>query len=424
MRVALFTTGISETKTTKDLVRKYIPNTVHKIKTASLLLPPNLQRPLLSGFSRERRFPAGLGLLSAMLKKADHKVFLVDRFVDSGDWIDDVAKVDFVGIHTTTPCFKDALTIIDRLERENYSGRIALGGPHVALFPHTVPPQVDYVVQGEGEYIIQDLVEGTHPQGTIIKTQRIDNLDQLPMVDYELFFDKPRGYELTTPFFTEQPVFNLSTSRSCPYTCSFCATRHIWGLLWRTYSPEKIVDEILYLKQNYKIGGIYFREDLFTTNTNRVMEICQLLLKHNVNLPWACETRAREACNSEMVEIMARSGCQGFYIGAESGSQRMLDIYNKEATVEDTITACALAKHNNIKVAMSIIVGHSESKLRDRLDTWKMVRKCNPEILQTSVYDGAHTATNIKSQYPVYPARKIINVDCSNGTWKGQDNRL
>ncbi len=256
MRVALFTTGVTDIKTTKNLTRKYIPRIVRKIKTASLLIPPSLQRLLLSGFSLERRFPTGLGLLSAMLKAAGHEVFLVDRFVDPDDWIDDVHKVDFVGIHTTTPCYEDALAIVDRLEQEGYTGTIALGGPHVSIFPETVPPRVDYVVQGEGEYIINDLVEGVYPQGTLIETQRIDDLNQLPMADYELFFDKPRGYELSVEFFSGQPVFNLSTSRSCPYKCTFCATRRIWGVLWRTYSPEKIVDEILHLKKTYGIKGI------------------------------------------------------------------------------------------------------------------------------------------------------------------------
>jgi len=424
MRVALFTTGITDIKTTKNLVRKYIPRIVSKIKTISLLLPPSMQRPLLSGFSRERRFPTGLGLLSAMLKTAGHEVFLVDRFVDLDDWIDDLQKVDFVGIHTTTPCFEDALAIVDRLEREGYTGSIALGGPHVALFPETVPPRVDYIVQGEGEDIIKDLVEGAYPRGTLIETQRVDDLNQLPMVDYDLFFDKPRGYELKVQFFSDQPVFNLSTSRSCPYKCTFCATRRIWGILWRTYSPEKIVDEILYLKKKFGIKGIYFREDLFTTNKNRVMEICQLMIKHNVNLSWACETRAEEACDAEMVELMGRAGCRGFYIGAESGSQRILDLYNKEATVEDTLTACELAKQNNIKIAMSIIVGHSESNFRDRVDTWRMVRQCDPEFLQVSVYDGIHTAKNNENIYPTYPAREVIKIESSNGTWKGQKDRL
>ena len=169
MRVALFTTGITDIKTTKNLVREYIPGIVHRVKVACLLLPPSVQRPLLSGFGRERRLPTGLGLLSAMLKPAGHEVFLVDRFIDPDDWVEDVHKVDFVGVHTTSPCFDDALAIVERLEREGYTGPIALGGPHVALYPQTVPPRVDYVVQGEGEYVIKDLVEGVYPKGSLIQ---------------------------------------------------------------------------------------------------------------------------------------------------------------------------------------------------------------------------------------------------------------
>lgn len=424
MKVALFTTGITDMKTAKNLVRVYAPSLVRYVKTASLLLPSFLQRPLLSGFSRERRHPTGLGLLSAMLKPHGHEVFLVDRFVDIDEWIDDVSSVDFVGIHTTTPCFDDGLAIVERLELEGYTGKIAMGGPHVSLFPDTVPPRVDYVIQGEGEYIIKDLVEGNYPRGAAIQTQRIVDLNKLPMVDYDLFLDKRRPYELVAPFFDDQPVFNLSTSRSCPYQCTFCATRRIWGVLWRTQSPEKIVDEILYLKKNHQIAGIYFREDLFTTNKNRVKEVCQLLLKHNVNLPWACETRAQEACDAGMVELMARAGCKGFFIGAESGSQRMLDLYNKDATVEDTLTACAISKRYKIKVAMSIIVGDPASTFRDRYETWKMVRQCKPEILQSSVFDGIHTTGNDGTRYPTYPARETINAEHPNGVWKGQKDRV
>jgi radical SAM superfamily enzyme YgiQ (UPF0313 family) len=279
-------------------------------------------------------------------------------------------------------------------------------------------------VRGEGEYVINDLVEGHFPSGTVIECPRISDLDELPSVDYPLFFERSRGYDLSAPFFAEKPVFNLSTSRSCPYSCTFCATRRIWGLLWRTHSPQKIVEEILFLKSTYNIGGVYFREDLFTTSRKRVMEFCRLMREHEVNLPWACETRAQEACDSEMVVEMAGSGCRGFYIGAESGSQRMLDLYNKEATVEHTIRACSIAKSNGIKVAMTVIVGDPAATFRDRFETWKMVRNCNPEILYCSVYDGEHTTEGSVHQYPVRSSRVVVRAEYSNGTWKGQSDRI
>jgi radical SAM superfamily enzyme YgiQ (UPF0313 family) len=424
MKVALLTTAMKKDKKLKNFSRRKLPKVAHYGKLASLLLPPIVQRLLLSSFTLERRLPTGLGLLSSMLKQNGHEVLLIDRFVDEDDWMENIEDIDFVGVHTTTPCFDDALYIVEKLVREGYTGRIAFGGPHASLYPDTAPERVDYVVRGEGEYVINDLVEGHFPSGSIIESPRINDLDDLPMVDYPLFFQKKRGYDLSAPFFDEEPVFNLSTSRSCPYSCTFCATRRIWGLLWKTPSPEKIVKEIVYLKETYYIGGIYFREDLFTSNKKRVMEICRLMREHEVNLPWACETRAQEACDAEMVAEMAKSGCRGFYIGAESGSQRMLDLYNKEATVFQTIEACSIAKRNGIKVAMSIIVADPASNFRDRFETWKMVRKCAPEILYCSVYDGDHTANRKISNYQSHSSRTMIKADYLNGTWKGQRDRI
>ena len=127
---------------------------------------------------KEARFPIGLGYLSAMLKQKGHETFLVDRFCDHGAWVDDPNEFDFVGVYTSTPCFDDALQILELLN--DYAGPIAFGGPHTTAFPRTIPPRVDYVVQGEAEHIINDLVEGRYPRGSLIKTQRIEDLDALP----------------------------------------------------------------------------------------------------------------------------------------------------------------------------------------------------------------------------------------------------
>ena len=118
----------------------------------------------------EKRFPIGLGYLSAMLKRGGHTTRLVDRFADHDAWVEDLREVDFVAVYASTPCFDDALRILDLLE--GYEGPIAFGGPHTAAFPNTVPPRVNYVVQGEAECLINDLVEGRFPDGCLIRPQR------------------------------------------------------------------------------------------------------------------------------------------------------------------------------------------------------------------------------------------------------------
>lgn len=425
MRILFFTIGFTDPETITSSVRRLYPALTRVLKENALLLPSRMQRTFLAGFSRERRLPSGLGYLSAMLKRNGHTVELADRLVDPEAWPKDVNGFDFIGVHTTTPCYQDGLNVLARLKDEGFKGKIAFGGPHTALYPDTVPPVVDYLVQGEAEYIICDLVEGAYPANSLIVTPRIRDVDALPQLDYSLFFDQQRSYELAVPFFNGGRVFNMTTSRSCPWQCTFCATKSIWGRLWTRHSPERIVSDIQFLKENYEIDGIYFREDLFTANKNRVYEFCKLVKKHALDLRWAVETRASDACDTELVAAMADAGCRGFYIGAESGSQRMLDKYVKEASVEQTVKAIAVAKNFGIKTAVSIIVGNPEETFSDRYASYKMIRQCKPEILQTSVFNGAHTGLGTLS-FKRYSTseRQLIRANSANSSWSGQKDRM
>lgn len=370
---------------------------------------------------REARFPIGLGYLSAMLRQRGHTTQLVDRFCDHGAWVEDVNDFDFVAVYTSTPCYEDALRILELLE--GYAGPIAFGGPHTTAFPRTVPPRVDYVVQGEAEYLIADLVEGRYPRGSLIKTQRIEDLDALPRADYDLFLDRPRGYLWTTPFSSDAaPIFLVNSSRSCPYQCVFCTVRDIWGRLWTSHSAERVVDDIEYLKRTNEIAGVYFREDIFTADKKRVRQIAELLIRRNVDIVWSCETRVDAGSDRELIELMARSGCQGIYIGAESGSQRMLDHYNKEIEVGQIIETCRHARENGIKVAMSLIVGHPNETWRDRRATRSMIRKAKPAMVWENPYRDEFARHGVVD-HPTYPQRETIEVSFRNGTWSGQGDR-
>lgn len=376
-----------------------------------------------SDFSmHEARFPIGLGYLSAMLEQNGHTTELVDRFCDHDAWVEDISQFDFVGVYTSTPCFPDALRILELLE--DYDGPIAFGGPHTSAFPLTIPPRVDYVVQGEAEYLINDLVEGKFPKGSLIRTQRISDLDALPRANYDLFLDRPRSYLWTTPFSSDrQPIFLVNSSRSCPYQCMFCTVKDIWGRLYTAHSAERVIDDIAYLKETYEIAGVYFREDIFTADKKRVRKICELLIERNLDIVWSCETRVDAGSDGDLIELMAKSGCQGIYIGAESGSQRMLDLFNKEIQVEQIIDTCQQAKKNGITVAMSLIVDHPDETWRDRWNTRSMLRKTKPEMVWKNRYRDEFTRHG-EITSPTYPARESIDFNFETGTWSGQTDRL
>jgi radical SAM superfamily enzyme YgiQ (UPF0313 family) len=373
--------------------------------------------------TNERRFPIGLGYLSAVLKKAGHSVELVDRFADRGAWTDNVDRFDFVGVYTSTPCYEDALEVLELLK--DYKGKIAFGGPHTTAFPDTVPPRVDYVVQGEAEYIIDDLVQGKYPSGCMLRTQRIENLDVLPRADYDLFMDKKRDYTWEIPFTNHKPIFLMNTSRSCPYTCSFCTVRDIWGVLWTSQGAERVVDDIEYIQKTYNPAGVYFREDIFTANKKRVTEICELILKRGIKMNWACETRVDLGSEESFIALMAKAGCKGIYVGAESGSQRMLDFYNKQIKVEQIMATCRHAKKHGIVTAMSLIVEHPRETWKDKFDTWKLIKLTRPEIVWKNPYRD-DVVRHGKVKFPTYEPRELTEVkyDNGNGTWRGQKDRL
>lgn len=423
MRILLVNSGEAGQLTVRKAITGYVPWITDSLRRLSPILPRNIVRKVLGGFgTSEKRFPLGLGYLGAMLTKNHHEVTLVDRFCSTGAWVDDIHRYDFVGIYASTPCFTDTLRVISLLESQEYRGKIAVGGPHVSVFPHTVPDRVDYVVQGEGEYVINDLVEGAYEPGTMLLTPRIVDLDLLPRPDYNLYLKSKAPYLTAFGYSSAAPVFNMNTSRSCPLTCKFCSVKDIWGRMWRGQSAERVLDDIAYLKQTFGVGGIYFREDYFLANRKRSIDIAEGMIRQNLVLDWACETRVDVASDEEFVKLMAQSGCRGFYIGAESGSQRMLDKYDKRTKVEQIVKTCENARKHNIKITMALIVAHPEETTADRLATFNLIRKTNPAVIFASPYRD-DVLKHGQSGFPEYGKRSPVQVDCENGSWAGQQDR-
>ncbi len=279
-----------------------------------------------------------------------------DRFL-TGPIAFPMKDYDLVCIYSNTPCFKDTLRIMNHYQGKT---KIAVGGPHTSIYPHTLQG-VDWICQGEGERLIVDLVNGRIKPG-IVKYPRIENLDDLPLPDYERFSKMP--YLLKAKWIDDYPIYNYNSSRGCPFACTFCDTKRIWGRKYTCFSAERVVGDMEYLKNKYGIRGIYFREDNFTCNKIRLLDICEKMIKRNLNLSWLCETRV-DTIDEKIIKLMARAGCKVFYVGFESGSQRMLDLYNKGTTIEQGLNVCRWARENGIKIAGSFIIKHPAETNQD-----------------------------------------------------------
>ncbi|MGA1874719.1 MAG: glycosyltransferase [bacterium] len=349
--------------------------------------------PLQSPFSTvEKRPPLGIGFFISILRNAGHEVFFIDNYLRPSNFLETDYlmrnSIDFVGIYANTICYRDTLRMLYRLEYFRrtgiWTGKIIIGGPHTTVALDTIPDFVDYVVQGEGEQAILDIVEGK-VQERIICYPRLKNLDELPIPAWDYFIHQP--YNWSVDWFNEKPIFTLNTSRGCPFRCTFCSVGSIWGREYTYFSAERIISDIEYLIKNYGAKGIYFREDNFTLHKNRLREFCHLIIRKGINIAWLCESRVN-TLDREMVELMYRAGARGFYFGVESGSQRILDFLKKGITVEHIKNAFKLCHEFGMKTAASIIVGVPTETEEDIIQTVKLLGEIKPTVTWYNVFVG------------------------------------
>ncbi len=357
-------------------------------KTKRILLitpppPPIGTSPMHYG---DRRPPLGLGFLTAFAEQFGHTVRIVDNLIQEYDIKKEIHNFnpDFIGVYVNTTSFLMALKLIEEIKKCT-EAPIICGGPHVTLLPETLEKYADYLVVGEGELALKQILDG-QAKNKIIRKEFIKNLDVLPWPNYQHFIDKPYNWRLDLYKEDVEPIFSMNTSRGCPSRCQFCAVESIWGKAYRVFSGEKIVEEIENLVKKYGAKGIYFREDNFTAHRMRLIEFCKLLEERKINIVWTCETRAD--LERELVHRLAKIGCRGFYIGVESGSQRMLDLMNKNIKLEQIRYFFSWCKEAGIKTYATICYGTPPETEEDRKITEEFLLEIKPDAIDRFVYTG------------------------------------
>lgn len=337
----------------------------------------------------EKRPPLGIGYLIAVLKKRGHKVYFIDNYIKASFYKKFLMdkRIDYVGMYLDTICFLGGCNILFEIEKMRekgeWSGKIMVGGPHPSVMPESVPDFVDYIVRGEGEKAILDILNGSKEK--IIQKEFITDLDMLPSPAWDYFMSLP--YNFSCDFFPGEPVFTLNTSRGCPYNCAFCSVGSVWGRQYRTFSAERIIDDINILVSSYGARGIYFREDNFVCDKKRTYNFCELILMKNIEINWACETRV-DNLDKDMLTIMNRAGCKGIYFGVESGNQDILDFVNKGITLDQIEDVFAYCKMIGINTYASFLTGLPAETDRELLDTIKFCEKIKPSWRSFNIFVG------------------------------------
>jgi glycosyltransferase involved in cell wall biosynthesis/radical SAM superfamily enzyme YgiQ (UPF0313 family)/ADP-heptose:LPS heptosyltransferase len=321
-------------------------------------------------------FPLGIGYLNAILKKEHQvKVAHYQKFEHVGSTLPELLgsfNPEVVGFTCTTFNRGNVRNIISIIKKYRPDIKIVVGGVHASFLYEQVLHNygADVVVIGEGEYtaleLCRALKNGTclddvhgiafERAGAVILTPPrppIENLDELPMPDYDFaeHLMKVSGMGF------------IITSRGCPVRCTFCSTSSYWGQKVRKNTVTRVVDEMEYLVDRYKVRKIFFHDDTFNLGIERVNQICSEILRRNINIEWAASCRVTPV-SQEMVDLMAEAGCRHICWGVETGSETMLKNIEKKITLDQIRNAYEFTKkHSRIMSsgAFAMVGNHGET---------------------------------------------------------------
>jgi anaerobic magnesium-protoporphyrin IX monomethyl ester cyclase len=192
---------------------------------------------------------------------------------------------------------------------------------------------------------------------------------------------------------------NMAASRGCPFRCNWCA-KPIWGNQYLQREPAAVAAEMAHLKQHLGAEHVWFADDIFGFRVDWVNEFARALQRLSGTLPFTIQTRA-DLTSERMAQALAVAGCREAWIGAESGSQRVLDAMNKGTTVAEIISARARLKAVGIRVGFFIQLGYLEEELSDILATRELLETAVPDDVGISVsypLPGTQFYERVKSQ--------------------------
>lgn len=396
----------------------------------TLLIHPDT--PRLYGIGGQCAFPLGLGYIAAVLEK-EHDVKVIDvraEKLDDDSLRKSISKVDpeIVGITSDTVTFQRAIEIAELIKQINMGILVVVGGAHSNVWPD-YPLKYDCFdisVYGEGERTaveLWDRIDRGEPyedvkgiayrrrDGIILNQRRefVENLDELPFPARHLFpMDKYNG----EGSLYISPVYPIGTSRGCPFSCAFCSNNVVFGRRYRFRDPKNVVDEVELLINQYNAKGIYFREDLFTVNKERVIGICDEIIRRGLNFKWECESRVN-TISVEMLKAMKEAGCELIWFGVESGSQEILNYLNKQITLSQIKEAYSFCKEIGIKTGASFMIGVPGENMNDIYKTIDLAKELRPrfEFAWFNIFTGYPTSP----LYEYVKENKLYEKEISHG---------
>lgn len=397
--------------------------------------------------------PLGLLSIAAWLEKHDIDVEVLDGYAirqPHDVMVDKIiaSNCNVVGFSCTTSSFPETNRIATLLKAKAPDIITVLGGAHACTIGAPLLdsfPALDYLVIGEGENTMLDLVRadfrnvenipGVAYRGTdgtgVFTSQRelIQDLDVLPFPAYHLLPQFPEIYKLPLFSYPKSPNTSIISSRGCPYSCSYC-DRSVFSRGFRFNSPEYILEHVAMLHRTYGIRHVFFYDDLFTFDRKRIAEFCELKARKRIKVSYNCIARL-EHVDAELLTLLKGSGCWQVNFGIESGDPEVLKKHRKFYGLDEVGQKLMMVKKAGMRVKGLFMVGlpgEDETAIRRTIDYALSLPLDEINVTKFTPFPGAPVYSTIRDFGTFDESWELMNcintVFVPNGMTKEQIDAL
>lgn len=295
---------------------------------------------------------------------------------------------------------REAAFTMSRLAKESGCTVIVSSSDSTDHYEKYLQQGADFVLLGEAEQTLLELVNALSyneqdlsainglaflQNETVVKTAKrsvLRDLDSLPLPAWDLVNMMPyrQMWMKSSGYFS----MNMATTRGCPFKCNWCA-KPIYGNRYNSRSPAHVVKELKMLQEQFSFDHIWFCDDIFGLKPGWVKQFADLVQEEKISFKFKIQARADLLLQEDYVQDLARAGCDNSWMGAESGSQRILDAMDKGTTIEQIYAATKLLKKHGIKPSFFIQFGYLGETIEDIQKTISMITELLPAELGISV---------------------------------------
>lgn len=350
--------------------------------------------------------PLGILYISAYLEenKIDHQVFDT-TFSQRSEFKAYLLKEkpDVVAFYTNLMTKISVLELIRFIKTrpELQHTTVVQGGPDITYnVEDYLNAGGDFLVIGEGEQTMLELIHALEQkapsftevqglafkdeQGQVIRTatrQKIKAIDELPfpnrkkivMENYLQVWKEHHG----------QSSVSVSTQRGCPYTCQWCSTA-VYGQSYRRRAPGKVIEELEHINECYAPDSFWFVDDVFTVSHKWLEEFAGLIREKKLKIRFECISRA-DRMNEQVLQWLKEAGCFRIWIGAESGSQKVIDAMDRRVDVEYVQSMIRLAREYGIEAGTFIMLGYPGETAEDIEKTIRHLKNSAPDLFTITI---------------------------------------